>query len=161
MFEFDFVPSRTMASNGVDAPPVKKSRPDENAEDEVQRDLQDLSGFHFERVLSDAAEEKRIVVLGKFIGKGDDESMAVIVLEKIPFAGDKVKDFLNHGAKLHQQFRNGIYSLYTANISDDRANEVKVNVVWPATQQHVDKYSSNPGYMINETPALYNVSKDF
>ena len=32
----------------------------------------------------------------------------------------------------------------------------KINVIWPANQKHIEKYTAAPNYVINETPSLYN-----
>ena len=90
----------------------------------LQSPLSDLSGFQFDRILSDYPEDKKVVVCGKIIGKGNDEATAIVVVEKNPFAADKVKDYLDGNLKMKQQFQNDAYSMYDGHHTNEAANQV-------------------------------------
>ena len=106
-----------MTSNGGSAgsPPAKK-----------RHLMADLSDFRFDRVLSDFPEDKRIAVCGKLVGRGDDEADAVVVVEKLPYTADRIKDFLNGEMKLKEQFQNDVYAMHHAHQTDEAANQVMV-----------------------------------
>ena len=122
----------------------------------IVRDITNFQGFKVNKVLMESAERKLMAIQGTFEQReGDDGATAIVILEKSPFAADKIADILTTSSKLEQQFRNDIYGLYDCFIPSD-LNPTKANVIWPATQKHIDKWTSSPTYMIEETPALYN-----
>lgn len=159
--------SNTSSTNGGIEPPPKKphlekeTKEKENDGSDGEGGLADLSDFQFEKVLSDAADNKRIAVLGKIAGKGDSSEPpqpAVLVIEKLPFAVDQMDQLLAEGGKvtLKRQFNNDVYSMFHGHIDNAKANSVKVNLVWPASQKHIDKFAKAPAYFIDETPAIFN-----
>ena len=132
-----------------------ESRATENG-DNVVRDLTNFHGFKVQKILMENADRKLMAIQGTFENReGDDGSTAVVVLEKTPFAADKIADVLSTPSQLKKQFRNDIYGLYDCFIPSE-INNTKANVIWPATQKHIDKWTSSPAYMVEETPALYN-----
>ena len=119
-------------------------------------DLPSFEGFQVVKVLRENADQKLMAVQGIFRGKTvGDESTAVVVLEKSPFAADQIADVLSAQSVLKKQFKNDIYGLYECYIPS-AMNRTKANIIWPATQKHIDKWTSSPCYMVEETPALYN-----
>ena len=124
--------------------------------DETFRDLPNFEGFKVVKVLMENADRKLMAIQGTFENKKEgDDTNAVIVLEKSPFAADQIANVLTAQSKLSKQFRNDIYGLYDCYIPS-ALNRTKANVIWPATQKHIDKWTSSPSYMVEETPAIYN-----
>lgn len=101
-----------MAANGSEKRPQSASLPD-------------LSGFQFDRILSDYPEDKKVVVCGKIVGKGNDDATAIVVVEKLPFAADKVMTYLDGNMKMKEQFQNDVYSMHHAHQTSEAANQVK------------------------------------
>ena len=83
--------------------------------------------------------------------------------------------------KMKEQFHNDVYRMLHGHQTNIEANQVicyngrgekvklcvplffapfqlKVNVIWPASRKHLDKFTKSPMHIINETPSLYNVS---
>ena len=124
--------------------------------DLVVRDLTNFKGFKVKNVLREDADRKLIAVEGTFEDReGDDGSTAVVILEKTPFSSEKMPQILSSSSQMNQQFRNDIYGMYDCLIPPEN-NVTKANVIWPATQKHIDKWTSSPPFMVNETPALYH-----
>ena len=119
-------------------------------------DLESFQGFKLQKVLMEKADQKLIAVQGTFEDReNDDGSTAVIILEKTPFAAQGISRVMSSGTELKQQFRNDIYGLYDSYIPSI-LNRTKANVIWPATQKHIDKWTRSPSFMVEETSALYN-----
>ena len=119
-------------------------------------DLCDFEGFKVVKVLMENADRKLMAVQGTFKNRKDNkESTAVVVLEKSPFAAEHIANVLSENSKLNKQFQNDIYGLYDCYIPS-QMNRTKANIICPATQKHIDKWTSSPSYMVEETPALYN-----
>ena len=124
--------------------------------DDSFRDLNSFEGFKVTKVLMENADRKLMAIQGTFEGKQEgDDSNAVVVLEKAPFAADQIANVLSAQSGLKKQFRNDIYGLYDCYIPSTM-NRTKANVIWPATQKHIDKWTTSPCYMVEETPAIYN-----
>ena len=119
----------------------------------VTKDLEDLKDFKLRRILDEHSDSKKIFLEGRL--GSDEEHAAVVILEKMPFNPDRMQDLLQ-GSSLRTEFRNNIYGQYECTI-EPSFNTLKANVIYPATDRHIAKYSSSPIYIINETPALYQV----
>jgi m7GpppX diphosphatase len=114
-------------------------------------ELSDLKDFQVHRVLSENSERKTICVEGRL---GDDlENPAIVFLEKMPFIADKVSELLQ-SSTLRTEFKNDIYGKYEC-LPDPTLNSLKANLIYPATEKHIAKYSTASLYLVNETPALY------
>ena len=118
-------------------------------------DLTNFQGFTVQKVLMESADKKLMAIQGTFQERGDDGSTAVVILEKSPFSEETIPNVLTKRTGLKKQFRNDVYALYDGYIPSE-INRTKVNVIWPATQKHIDKWTSSPSFMVEESPALYN-----
>ena len=127
----------------------------ENRDD--THNLNNFKGFKVKKVLMENADKKLMAIQGEFEGNRKDESAAIVILEKSPFTVETISNVLSEDSKLEKQFRNDIYSLYDCYIPQE-INRTKANVIWPATQNHIDKWTSSPAFMVEETPALYNTA---
>lgn len=129
---------------------AKKARVDEE-EDEERKDFHN---FRVVKVLNESSKNKFIAVEGRL--GSDDETPAVLMLEKMPFNPEKMQDLLL-SSSLRTEFKNDIYGKYECFIAEPSLNSLKANLIYPATEKHIAKYSSSASYIINETPSLYEV----
>ncbi|XP_022700916.1 m7GpppX diphosphatase-like [Varroa jacobsoni] len=117
----------------------------------------DFGKFQFKRILNDNPQSKISFVEGKFEG---NEDAAVVILEKTPFSEEmctkilKTQEGPEKDAIPEEIFRNDIYSGYL--LRPERSlNEIKVTVIYPATEKHIEKYSRQELLLVTETAQLY------
>ena len=123
-----------------------------------QGKLLPFSEFHVDRVLFTKPENKSISLLGKFDGS---EENGVLVVEKQPITEDSIKGLLSCDATVNSRFHNDIYSQYVV-VGGRGLGEVRVMGVYPATEEHIAKYSDQELRMVHESPQLYQtVTKPF
>ena len=109
--------------------------------------------FRLTRVLDQSAERKTIFLLGRLEGH---EGEAVLLVEKQALAEDVVQRMVaadDNSIELSMQ--NDIYGLYTFVSPLPEANKMKMTLIFPATQRHIDKYSKKCLHLIHETPEDY------
>jgi m7GpppX diphosphatase len=111
--------------------------------------------FSLEKVLFFDQNSKRINILAS-----KDNQKALILLEKLQFEESK----LNSSLKLDFNTDSGICKLlnqndiYSSYLTKDPLNpgfDCKVTVIYPATEAHIKKYSSQERFLVLETPKLY------
>ncbi len=125
---------------------------------ESQEKLLSFSKFSVDRVLFTKPENKSISLLGKFAGSDEN---GVLVVEKQPITEDSIKGLLSCDAMVNSSFHNDIYSQYVV-CGGRGLGEVRVMGVYPATEEHVAKYSDQLLRMVHESPHLYQtVTKPF
>jgi len=110
---------------------------------------------------------KSITLLGTLPSEddvGSDPSPAILILQKTPFdAGDPSK-IISLVDKVEVIETNDIYFYMLASLSERGTStpDVKINVIVPATDLHIQKYSTQRLYMVSETPELYrSVTKPY
>ncbi|RXW18165.1 hypothetical protein EST38_g7689 [Candolleomyces aberdarensis] len=127
------------------------------------KDLADLRRFRFERVLNEDPLIHSIALLGTL--SEDPEVQAIIRIEKTALdASDAPRLFAEDGliqsVKLEQS--TDIYTWFFGWFGEGRERDVKINVVCPATETHIRKYTKQTYVMVRETPELYrNVVKPY
>lgn len=108
------------------------------------------SSFQAERVLQNNTQTKTVVLLGHIGGQ-----RAIVSVEKAIFPADFVVQSLSD---VHLINTNDVYSWNTAMHNAS----VKVNVICPASDTHVRKYSAQKYHMVQETPQMYqSVVRDY
>ncbi|KAG7444378.1 scavenger mRNA decapping enzyme [Guyanagaster necrorhizus] len=144
--------------------------------------LSTLNSFKFERTLNEEPEKKRITLLGTFpvswsltrpdgtetrgIEYTSKNLRAIIRIEKTAFAPELAKLFFHSeserptivtSVKLIQS--TDIYSWLAGWLSPSeehqRQGDVKIDIICPATDDHVWKYSPQKSTLVRETPELY------
>lgn len=128
-----------------------------------------IDEFRFSRVLNSNPQTKQISLLGTI--KGQD---AIVTLEKTHFQFDKVVNNPNSSTlSLHQceseySCMNSIQTLKPIANNDiyfwgmsvmkqdlELNPTAKINLIWPATQVHIEKYDKQLCHMVRETPEIY------
>ena len=117
----------------------------------IHTNMQTLENVSFERILMEDPDKKIVFVEGR-VKNSDDP--AVIIIEKLPWKQEDIQGLLSKDTSASQQFTNDIYGQYSV-LPPPEHNSVKLNLVHPATQKHIEKYLSSPAHLIQETSELY------
>ncbi|XP_048580917.1 m7GpppX diphosphatase [Nematostella vectensis] len=113
--------------------------------------LENFDKFEVIKVLSENVQGKSVCVHGKFQSCDDD---AVVLLEKTPFSARNLPIVLSKDTKLSVDMRNDVYGQYIG-YPAPTANTIKTTVIYPATAQHIAKYTSQDVFFVYESPELY------
>ncbi|XP_025414554.1 m7GpppX diphosphatase [Sipha flava] len=112
-----------------------------------------FDGFSLRRILTNDTERKMIAVEGNFNGGIEP---AVVVLEKYAFDEASVLNVCNSGTKLKLNMENDVYKSFSCvppfneNIAFN-----KMDLIYPASEKHILKFSSQPIYLVQETEDIY------
>ena len=123
-----------------------------SASNETSSGCESLSGFQIKRILMENCESKLIVVEGSF--ERNSSQNTVVVLEKSHFLESEVRSMLATGSKIETQFRNDIYASLTC-YPPSELNGIKVTLIHPATEKHVDKYTTKQRHLVEESREAY------
>jgi m7GpppX diphosphatase len=115
--------------------------------------------FHFQQLLNQGQNGRRISLLGSIRSRP-----ALITLERAAFPTEPsiIKIFLTGITNTTNLGANDIYHWYMANhqpSSDASAGsppDLKLNLIYPCTDQHIKKYSPQAVRMVTETPEIYS-----
>ncbi|XP_070571565.1 m7GpppX diphosphatase-like isoform X2 [Ptychodera flava] len=137
-----------MADDNTSMPAAKKAKCESG---DVQEARKDFTGFVVDKVLNEVVQSKAIFVQGHF--KGSDEP-AVVILEKTAFDRDTLGDMLSSRMELQRIMQNDIYDVYNG-YPPQNLNGISTRIIYPATERHIMKYTSQQVYLIEETAADY------
>mmetsp|Transcript_8488 Transcript_8488/g.24332 ORF Transcript_8488/g.24332 Transcript_8488/m.24332 type:complete len:319 (+) Transcript_8488:141-1097(+) len=126
---------------------------------DAARQLKSLQGFKVERVLSEDAFTKSVVLLGRF-ANGDDSGeaadlQAIVKLSKQHFPVDRVQELVNSELSLTLDFHNDIYCKFYA-LAPDAFNAFTIDTIYPCTDKHIAKHETKASLVVEETPELYD-----
>eukprot|EP00241_Pyramimonas_parkeae_P007060 CAMPEP_0114231588 /NCGR_PEP_ID=MMETSP0058-20121206/4130_1 /TAXON_ID=36894 /ORGANISM="Pyramimonas parkeae, CCMP726" /LENGTH=311 /DNA_ID=CAMNT_0001342959 /DNA_START=24 /DNA_END=959 /DNA_ORIENTATION=+ len=113
--------------------------------------IESLDGFCIIRVLSEDTLTKRVSVLGRFEGR---EGEAVVTAQRRHIARETLPRMLSKETKTTLHFHNDIYTKYDADVPND-LSQVSIDLIYPATQKHIDKATDQKFVMVSETAELY------
>jgi len=135
-------------------PISKKIKMDNNAADMagIHENLVDLGRFECSEILKDDPTRKTTAVRATV--KGSDEP-AVVILEKTAFSEPNVKAIFSSATVVQKTFHNDIYGNYSG-FPKQELNGLKITVIHPATEKHIEKWSAQESFLVNETPELYS-----
>ncbi|KAJ3552481.1 hypothetical protein NM688_g4129 [Phlebia brevispora] len=123
------------------------------------KDVEALKQFRFERILNEDPFAHSLALLGSFPDAEDPDATqsAIIRVEKTALPASFAPTLLNQFVKDVQLMENtNIYTWLMGWLKSSReAPDVKINIVYPATETHIRKYSSQDITMVHETPELY------
>ncbi|KAF9423747.1 hypothetical protein BGZ94_008187 [Podila epigama] len=135
--------------------------------------MHSLSGFVFERVLNEDPVLKTLTLLGTLPaeessadGLSGTEStvarhQAVLLIEKTHFGAQSATSDITHRiSELFPTGCNDIYHWWNASISSGQSSDpdLKMSVIYPATEAHITKYSRQERKMVTETAQIYRDS---
>lgn len=112
-----------------------------------------IERFSYSKLLSSDSQTKTIVLLGSIEGQD-----AIITIEKSHFAIDEelfaIKDLVKDIKEINH---NDIYYWSHADLIEelDRNPSAKLNLIYPATETHIRKYSQQQVHYVMETPEMY------
>ncbi|KAH8927433.1 HIT-like protein [Atractiella rhizophila] len=111
------------------------------------------SKFGLVRVLGEDIRTRSIHLLGNY-----DQQSCILSLEKTSFDSTSISTLFasNQWEKVEQEIVNDVYQTHWGWRSNDRGPDVKMSVIFPATEKHISKYESQSFRMIRETPELYH-----
>lgn len=112
----------------------------------------DLTEFKMTQVLSEDTKSKSIAVCGTF--DSSNSTKAVIIAEKQPIPSQTIHTLFPSLSHLKLGFQNDVYSQYKAQGPQD-IGRLQLTAIYPATDKHIVKYSSQKMYIIKETPLQY------
>ncbi|KAF7998131.1 hypothetical protein HCN44_009529 [Aphidius gifuensis] len=154
------IQQETITSNNTEESKVPDSEIESIPEktEEVLELLKDVSKFTVKKILKNNTTQKLICIEGALT---DREGIALIILEKKVFPNEEEilgEGFFNEQTTATELYRNDIYTKYDF-FPEVKHNALKATLIYPATEKHVEQFSSTESYMIEETPELYeNVS---
>ncbi|KAL4885315.1 HIT-like domain-containing protein [Aspergillus karnatakaensis] len=116
-----------------------------------------IAKFEVTKLLKQDQSGRRIVLFGSIEGQ-----QGLLLAERTAFATESVaalKAFHSSITRLNNLGDNDIYRWYLASSGKDAdghpSHDLKLNLIWPCTGQHVKKYSDQVLRMVTETPEVY------
>lgn len=123
-----------------------------------------LSQFELVRILSINSTQKSVALLGHFRDLSP-ENQAIVTLEKTAFTeaqlqtstaseSDSSSSFFTTKSQLRTEFINDIYGNFLC-LADPEINQLKVTIIYPASEKHIVKFSAQPKHLLEETAQDY------
>ncbi|KAL4874126.1 hypothetical protein BDV12DRAFT_159136 [Aspergillus spectabilis] len=116
-----------------------------------------ISKFEVTKLLKQDQSGRRIVLLGSIEGQ-----QGLLLAERTAFATESVavlRAFHSSITRVNNLGDNDIYRWYLASSGIDAdghpSHDLKLNLIWPCTEQHINKYSDQVVRMVTETPDIY------
>ncbi|KKK15470.1 hypothetical protein P175DRAFT_0460495 [Aspergillus ochraceoroseus IBT 24754] len=116
-----------------------------------------IAKFEVSRLLKQDQNGRRIALLGSIDGK-----QGILTAERAAFATESLaslKAFHSAITRVNNLGDNDIYRWYLASSGSDAdgqpSHDLKLNLIWPCTEQHIKKYSDQVLRMVTETPGIY------
>ncbi|EEH40200.1 mRNA decapping hydrolase [Paracoccidioides lutzii Pb01] len=110
--------------------------------------------FKVERLLNQDQNDRRISILGSI-----DNTPGILIAERAAFLSDpdSIRAFLGALTNVTNLGANDIYRWYLASTGQNHVSppDLKLNLIWPCTEQHILKYSAQNLRMVTETPEIY------
>jgi m7GpppX diphosphatase len=113
----------------------------------------DLGAFKFERILNQDPVSHAISFLGTLPNAEGAHGPAIVRIEKTPLPESSAKEFAQIVHDVEKIEHNDIYSWYFGRLTSIR--DVKINIIFPATEVHIRKYSKQAIVLVQETPDVY------
>ncbi|KAA8570823.1 hypothetical protein EYC84_000215 [Monilinia fructicola] len=115
-----------------------------------------IRDFKFDRLLNQDQAGRRSVLCGHINSKP-----CLLILERAPFptSSTYLSSLPTALQSLENLGANDIYFWYLANNGPSQTTEptdLKINLIYPCTEQHIKKYSKQGVRVVTETPQIYN-----
>ncbi|EJD05719.1 scavenger mRNA decapping enzyme [Fomitiporia mediterranea MF3/22] len=120
-------------------------------------DLEKLRKFEFERILNEDPVTHSVSLLGTLSSNSEGtRSLAILRIERMPLSGDFSKILQDRIEDVKLIESTDIYSWLLAWFTKRQGvPDAKINIICPATEVHIRKYSTQSIIMVQETPELY------
>lgn len=149
-------PAPTSATLQSDSQPVVGGGEDNGDSSKFQ-----LSQFELVRILSSNSTQKSVALLGHFRDLSR-ENQAIVTLEKTAFTeaqlqtseSDSSSSFFTTKSQLRTEFINDVYGNFLC-LADPEINQLKVTIIYPASEKHIVKFSAQPKHLLEETAQDY------
>lgn len=147
-----------MTENCESEKPSKIAKLDDTNDEVVSKispSFETFEGFQVKRILKESPESRSIVVEGSF--SGDDSAASVssiVILEKTHFTEKEVNGILTKSTALQCLFNNDVYYNFLCH-PPIQLNEVKATLIHPASEKHIEKFSTRKSFLIEETALIY------
>ncbi|EDS26989.1 histidine triad protein member [Culex quinquefasciatus] len=123
-----------------------------------------LSQFELVRILSNNSTHKSVALLGHF-GDLSREQQAIVTLEKTAFTEGQLQtttttgesernSFFTSKSQLRTEFINDVYGNFQC-LTDPEINQLKVTIIYPASEKHIVKFAAQQKFLLEETAADY------
>ncbi|PAV23534.1 scavenger mRNA decapping enzyme [Pyrrhoderma noxium] len=117
--------------------------------------LENLRGFVLERVLNEDPVSHFVTLLGT-LPSPVGPSAAIVRIERLPFPSDHTDKIIELLQDIKFIESTDIYSWLLAWFTKHESlPDAKINIICPATETHIRKYSKQLNSIVQETPELY------
>ena len=121
----------------------------------IPHSFKSFEGFQIKRILKEVPESRLLVVEGSFTGDDLANSLSsVVILEKTHFTENEVQGILTNSTALQCLFNNDVYYNFICH-PPIQLNGVKATLIHPASEKHIEKFSTRKSFLIEETPLIY------
>ncbi|KXN83364.1 m7GpppX diphosphatase [Leucoagaricus sp. SymC.cos] len=122
--------------------------------------LETLRRFKFERILNDDSLTHTVILLGTLPEpEGDGEVQAIVRIEKTALNANQMPSIFHSLSGIDRtelEQSTDIYTWMFGWLGPGREGDVKINVICPATEVHIRKYTKQEQLIVRETPELYD-----
>ncbi|XP_046631668.1 m7GpppX diphosphatase-like [Daphnia pulicaria] len=147
-----------MTENCESEKPLKIAKLDDTNDEVVSKispSFKTFEGFQVKRILKESPESRSIVVEGSFSGEDSAASVSsIVILEKTHFTEKEVYGILTKSTALQCLFNNDVYYNFLCH-PPIQLNEVKATLIHPASEKHIEKFSTRKSFLIEETALIY------
>jgi len=123
------------------------------------RTVLELRQFQYERTLNEDPVAHALTLLGTFPkdAASEERSLAIVRIEKTPLPADLSEELLRNLGDARLIESTDIYTWLFGWLQACPARpELKINVIFPATEVHIRKYTEQKVLIVHETPDLYH-----
>ncbi|KAF5348544.1 hypothetical protein D9756_009582 [Leucocoprinus leucothites] len=121
--------------------------------------LEALRSFKFEKILNEDSLTHSVIFLGSLPEPdGDGDIQAIIRLEKTaldPAQMPGIFHSLSGIERVELEQSTDIYTWMFGWLGPGRERDLKINIICPATEVHIRKYTKQEQLIVRETPELY------
>ncbi|KAG6810241.1 hypothetical protein H0H92_012763 [Tricholoma furcatifolium] len=120
--------------------------------------LVQLKSFQFEKLINEDPFTHSLTLLGSFPAPPEEEGRvtAIVRVEKTaldPGESNTLMNVLVDRVELEQS--TDIYTWFFGWLGEKRDRDIKINIICPATEVHIRKYTRQEVIMVKETPESY------
>ncbi|XP_065315136.1 m7GpppX diphosphatase-like [Gordionus sp. m RMFG-2023] len=111
----------------------------------------DFNEFKIDKVLNEISNINQINLLGHF---KNFTSPTILIIKKAPFLSEQVLENFKFKTEITEKWSNDIYGKFCITLPPEYS-KASVQIIHPATENHIKKYSSSNFYLFEETSEIY------